>query len=69
MWYMFIKLWSRWEYSVLSTGTFLYISYSFLLISYKFWIGGRVGGSSAVMLLYRTLTLISFFFSVSVRIV
>ncbi len=36
------------------SGAFLYAPYSFLLISNKFWIGGRVGGSSAVMLLNRT---------------
>ena len=34
-------------------GTF-FAPYSFLLISNKFWIGGSVGGSSAIMLLNRT---------------
>ncbi len=39
---------------MLCTGAFLYAPYSFLLIYNKFWIWGRVGGSSAVMLLNRT---------------
>jgi hypothetical protein len=42
------------EYLILCTGAFLYALYSFLLISIKFWMGGRVGVRSAVMLLYRT---------------
>ncbi len=39
-------------YVDLCTGAFLYAPYSFLLISNKFWMGGRVGG--AVLLCYLT---------------
>jgi hypothetical protein len=37
---------------ILCTGAFLYALYSFLLLSSKFWTGGRVGG--AVQLCYLT---------------
>ncbi len=46
--------------NLLCTGAFLYAPYSFLLISNKFWMvagGGEAGGSSAVLLLNRTLVI------------
>jgi hypothetical protein len=39
---------------VLERCFILYAPYSFLLISNKFWMGERVGGSSAIMLLNLT---------------
>jgi hypothetical protein len=34
------------EFILLGTGAFLYAPYSFLLISNKYWMGGRWGGGA-----------------------